>query len=97
MRGHGGAWPDQRWHRRLVAVIALLECLVPLCTRPVDSWDDAEAAFGEVYADPVVVNGTAMTVAQLIERARRLQQAFDQLNMHILDTCRRPTGSSLPS
>ncbi len=39
------------------AVIDLLERLLPLWTQPVDSWDDAEAAFRGLYADPVVVNG----------------------------------------
>ncbi len=34
---------------------ALLERLLPLWTEPVDGRDDPEAAFGEVYADPVVV------------------------------------------
>jgi hypothetical protein len=38
----------------------LLERLLPLWTEPVDGRDDAEAALGEVYADPVVVNGTEM-------------------------------------
>jgi hypothetical protein len=69
-----------------VVVIALVECLLPLWTRPVDAWDDPEAAFCEVYADPVAVNGTEMTVAELTGRARLLQQAFDRLDMHILDT-----------
>jgi hypothetical protein len=72
------------------AVIALLERLLPLWTQPVDSRDDAEAAFGEVYADPVVVNGIEMPIVELVGRARELQQAFDGLNMHILDTIETP-------
>jgi hypothetical protein len=32
-----------------------------------------------VYADPVVVNGTEMTITELAGRARSLQQAFDRL------------------
>jgi SnoaL-like polyketide cyclase len=66
-------------------VIDLLGRLLPLWTQPVDSWDDAEAAFRGVYADPVVVNGIEMPIAELVGRARALQQAFDDLGMHILD------------
>jgi len=71
-------------------VIALLDRLVPLWTQPVDSRDDAEAAFREVYADPVQVNGAEMPVADLVHRAEMLQRAFDQLDMHIVDTVETP-------
>ena len=67
-------------------MIDLLGRLLPLWTQPVDSWDDAEAAFRGVYADPVVVNGIELPIAELVGRARALQQAFDELGMHILDT-----------
>jgi predicted ester cyclase len=66
-------------------VADLLERLLPLWTRPVGDEGDAQAAFGRVYADPVVVNGAPMTVAQLVDRARSLQQAFEGLSMQILD------------
>jgi hypothetical protein len=54
---------------------------------PTRSGDGAatRAAFAQVYADPVVVNGTPMIVAQLADRARSLQQSFDRLSMQILD------------
>ncbi len=68
----------------------LLERLVPLWTQPVDGRDDAEAAFREVYADPVLVNGIETPVAELVDRARSLQRAFDRLDMHILDTVETP-------
>jgi predicted ester cyclase len=71
-------------------VTDLLERLLPLWTQPVDAWDDAEAAFGKVYADPVVVNGTEMALAGLVDRARSLQRAFDRLGMEILDTVETP-------
>ena len=76
--------------QRTGTVIALLERLLPLWTQPVDSWDDPEAAFREVYADPVVVNGTQTPVAELVRRAGALQRAFDQLGMRILDTVETP-------
>ena len=59
-------------------MIALLERLLPLWTEPVDGRGDPEAAFGEMYADPVLVNGTEMSLDALVARARSLQQAFDQ-------------------
>jgi predicted ester cyclase len=71
-------------------MIALLERLLPLWTDPVDGRGDPEAAFGEVYADTVVVNGTEMSLTALVARARSLQQAFDQLGMDILDTVETP-------
>jgi hypothetical protein len=71
-------------------VMTLLERLVALWTQPVGSRDDAEAAFREVYADSVVVNGTEMPVADLVSRARALQEAFDGLGMDILDTVETP-------
>jgi SnoaL-like polyketide cyclase len=71
-------------------MIALLDRLVPLWTQPVDSLDDPEAAFREVYADPVVVNGAEMSLTDLVGRARMLQQTFDQLEMHIMDTVETP-------
>jgi len=76
--------------RRLVAMTAILDRLLPLWTQPVDARDDPEAAFGQVYADPVVVNGTAMSLTELVARARSLQQAFDGLGMDILDTVETP-------
>jgi predicted ester cyclase len=66
-------------------MIALLDRLIPLWTQPVGSRDDPEAAFREAYADPVMVNGAPMPVAGLVDRARTLQRAFDQLEMHIVD------------
>jgi predicted ester cyclase len=63
---------------------------MPLWIRPVDTWDDPEAAFSEVYADPVMVNGIEMRVAELADRARSLQRAFDGLSMQILDTVETP-------
>ena len=69
---------------------ALLDRLLPLWTQPVDSRDDAEAAFREAYADPVMVNGAPMPVAGLVDRARTLQRAFDQLGMHIVDAVETP-------
>ncbi len=56
----------------------------------VDARDDAEADFRAVYAHPVVLNGTEVPVAALVDRARSLQRAFDRLDMQILDTVETP-------
>ena len=49
--------------------------------------DDAAAveAFREVYTDPVRVNGTDLTAADLVVRARALQQTFEALEREVLD------------
>jgi hypothetical protein len=75
---------------RLVIMTSLVERLESLWAQPVGARADAEAAFAEVYADPVVVNGVAMTIAELAGRARSLQQAFDRLGMDILDIVETP-------
>jgi predicted ester cyclase len=45
----------------------------------------AAAAFREVYADPVVINGAPMDVAGLVARARALGAAFDGMEREVLD------------
>lgn len=59
---------------------ALVDRLLALWTTPADD----PAAFAELYTDPVVVNGSAMSVADLVERARRLQCALSDLRAEIL-------------
>jgi SnoaL-like polyketide cyclase len=73
---------------RLGRVTEILERLTRLWTEPVG--DGAAAAFAGVYADPVVVNGAPMTVAQLVERARSLQTSFQDLSMQIVDRVETP-------
>jgi hypothetical protein len=70
---------------------ALVERLLPLWTQPIRARDDAQAAFAEVYADPLLVNGVAMSITELVDRARSLQQAFDRLGMDIVDTVETPS------
>ncbi|HET8651140.1 MAG TPA: ester cyclase [Gaiellaceae bacterium] len=69
---------------------ALLDRLLGLWQEPVDERDDPEAAFREVYADPVSINGTPMPVGWLVERARVLQRAFEGLTTEILDQVETP-------
>lgn len=90
MRSCPAAWLGQRRRSKLVAVTAVLDRLVPLWTQPVDAWPDPVAAFAEVYADPVLVNGTELALTGLIGRASALQRAFDGLGMQILDIVDAP-------
>ena len=62
----------------------VLDRLMSLWREPVDARPDPEAAFREVYADPVTVNGTAMTVVELVARARAMQGAFSDLRMEVV-------------
>jgi hypothetical protein len=68
----------------------VLERLLPLWAQPVDARPDPVAAFAEVYADPMLVNGTELALTDLVDRARALQRAFDGLSMQILDIVEAP-------
>jgi predicted ester cyclase len=50
----------------------------------------AEAAFGRFYADPVLLNGTEHTIADLVVRARGLHTAFEGLRSEVLDRVQTP-------
>jgi predicted ester cyclase len=51
--------------------------LLLLWTEPLPEGPTAEEAFRAVYTDPVTVNGAALTAADLVARARSVQQAFE--------------------
>jgi hypothetical protein len=61
-----------------------------LVTRLLRLWDDlppdesAEAAFGALYTDPVVINGSPMTVRDLVARARVTAGALAERSTEIL-------------
>jgi len=63
-----------------------VERLLQLWTDPLPD-DDAAAveAFREVYTDPVRVNGTELTAADLVARARALQRTFEEPEREVLD------------
>jgi SnoaL-like polyketide cyclase len=66
------------------------ERLVRLWTEPVGPATEAYAAFAEVYADPVCINGIDLSVADLVERARSIQRAFADLRMEMIDELETP-------
>jgi hypothetical protein len=71
-------------------VADLVERLTALWTEPLGDQETAVAAFGRLYADPVVVNGTPMSLVELVDRARALQGAFSGLSMQVVDRAETP-------
>jgi predicted ester cyclase len=69
---------------------ALVDRLLDLWREPVDQRDDPEAAFRELYSDPVSINGIATPVSSLVERARSLQRSFAGLTTEIVDQVETP-------
>jgi ketosteroid isomerase-like protein len=51
---------------------------------------EALAAFREAYSDPVSINGVDVPLADLVERARRLQRAFADLRMELIERIETP-------
>ncbi|TFV65980.1 hypothetical protein E4P40_25920 [Blastococcus sp. CT_GayMR20] len=62
-----------------------VERLLELWTDPVPA-DDAVAAegFARLYTDPVVVNGVPLTAADLVARARAMQDALERPEREVL-------------
>jgi ketosteroid isomerase-like protein len=65
--------------------IELVAQLTRLWTEPFASESEALAAFGEMYADPVRINGTDVPLAQLVARARMFQRAFSELEIEPIE------------
>lgn len=59
--------------------------LLRLWTDPLPDGGAAEDAFRALYTDPVRVNGTLLTAADMVTRARALQLVFDRPERQILD------------
>jgi hypothetical protein len=68
----------------------LVDRVLRLWAEPPPEGDDAVAAFRQVYADPVWVNGTQMPVQTLVDRARLLHAAVEGLQLEILDRVDAP-------
>ncbi len=58
---------------------------VRLWTESLPAGDAAVEAFRSAYADPVVINGTDVSVAALVERARGAQAALADLRIEVVD------------
>lgn len=58
--------------------------LLRLWTVPIPDDDAAEAAFRELYNEPVAVNGVPVDIAELVDRARSLQTAIEWPKIRVL-------------
>jgi L-rhamnose mutarotase len=76
------SWPTRASH--------LENSLFALWIVPPDQHGDAEAAFRQVYADPVLINGTPMAVADLVARAASLHAAFTDHDIEVVDRVSAP-------
>lgn len=68
----------------------LVESLLALWRNPPLDDTDALAAFRALYTDPVDVNGTALSAADLLDRARALHRAYSDLRHELLDVVTAP-------
>ena len=73
----------------------VVERMMDLWARPPADGEAGAAAFRQAYADPVLVNGTPMSCADLAERARALHRAFDSLELEIIDRFDAPGRSAI--
>jgi hypothetical protein len=70
---------------------SLIDRLLRLWAAPPPEDDHAAiSAFRELYTDPVSINGTDLSVADLVARARALHGAFDGLHAEVLDRVETP-------
>jgi predicted ester cyclase len=67
-----------------------LDRLLRLWTEPLGEQAAAEAAFREIYADPVIVNGVPLTTSDVVARARTAQQTYDGLGMELDEVVQAP-------
>ena len=67
-----------------------IERVLRLWTEPVAAPEEALAAFGEVYTDPVSVNGVDMPLVDLVEGARSGQGALADLRVELIEQVEAP-------
>ena len=58
--------------------------LLRLWSEPLPDGGAAEEAFRAVYTDPVTVNGTPLTAADLVTRARAVQSTFERVERRVV-------------
>jgi hypothetical protein len=66
------------------------QALLGLWAVPPDDRPDPEAAFAAVYTNPVLINGTPMSVPDVVQRARDLHSAFSDLSTEVVDQVQTP-------
>ena len=73
-------------------VADFLNRLMGLWAEPIGPDDEAWAAFGSVYADPVTINGDDVPLADLIARVRTVQGALGDITAEIVEEITTPRG-----
>ncbi|HYO33599.1 MAG TPA: ester cyclase [Nocardioidaceae bacterium] len=63
----------------------VVEDIMTLWQRLPDTDEEARAAFAELYADRVQVNGNELTLDDLVARARALQSALADIRHEMID------------
>jgi hypothetical protein len=64
--------------------------IMALWREPVPPGDGGAKAFGACYADPLTVNGTPFTLADLVARARAMQAAYSDIRPEVLEVVSAP-------
>jgi hypothetical protein len=64
--------------------------LFDLWSVPPDEHDNPVEAFARLYADPVIINGAPMPVADLVARARALHEVFTEHVIEVVDLVEAP-------
>ncbi|MCE0767341.1 ester cyclase [Pseudonocardia kujensis] len=70
--------------------MTVVDRLLALWDAPPDTRPDPEAGFAALYTDPVLVNGTPTTVAEMVDRARALHAAFTGHEREVLEVVEQP-------
>lgn len=68
----------------------LVDRALALWSTPLPDGDAALAAFRSVYADPLAVNGSSTPLQVLVDRARMMQGALQDLGYAIDERCEAP-------
>ena len=68
----------------------LVDRALALWSTPLAQGDAALAAFRSVYADPLTVNGSSTPLQVLVDRARMMQGALQDLRHQIDERCDTP-------
>ena len=68
-----------------------IDGLLALWSTPYADRDEALTAFGRWYADPVTINGTPMSLADLAARADAVRHTFTDPRREVLDVCEQQT------
>jgi predicted ester cyclase len=64
-----------------------IDQLLALWSEPHPDADSAAAAFARLYTDPVTINGSPMTIADLVARAEALRATLPDVRREVLDVC----------